>query len=229
MKIYFVSVHCTAASPAELTLPCGLNIQEGDVCIRSFENTLHALYVINARIEWEKLPLISSSLNTMSICWGNSLLYSFNGIDRRCGNTERLELLSQCFSDKIFNKFLSEVIAILKYEKDLIDLAVLKTLIEPGRRVLNRPLRHSPSAAATKNSIEKVSFFSCLSSELQNEVAQKLDRDNPHCVLRHIRTAYPKEFRIAFKEFNEKNPEGNIYFGLPYKKPEASAKSSANP
>lgn len=215
MKIYFVNFHCTTTSPADLTLPCGLNIQEGDVCIRSYEDTLHALFVINPLIEWKKLPLISSSFNTLSISWGNSLLYSFNGIDGRFGNLKRLELLSQCFSDKIFHNFLAEVIAILKYEKDLIDLAVLKTLIESGRGTTNKPLHHSPTTEATHNFHENISFFSCLSVELQNEVAQKLEKDTPQRVLRHIRTAYPKEFRIAFKEFNEKNPDGNIYAGLP--------------
>lgn len=215
MKIYFVNFHSTTTSPADLTLPFGLYIQEGDICIRSNEDTLHALFVINPQIEWEKLPLISSSINTLSISWGNSLLYSFNGIDGRYGNLERLELLSRCFSDKIFHNFLAEVIAILKYEKDLIDLAVLKTLIESGKSAPNKSLRHSPATVATQYSQEKVSFFSCLSGELQNEVAQKLERDTPQCVLRHIRTAYPKEFRVAFKEFNEKNPDGNIYAGLP--------------
>ena len=215
MKIYYVNSQSTTASPVDLKLPCGLNIQEGDICIRSFEDTLLALLVINPQIEWEKLPCISSCFNALSIRWGNSLLYSFNGIDGRYGNLERLELLSRCFSDKIFHNFLAEVIAILKYEKDLIDLAVLKTLMESGEGAHNISLRHSTTSVLIQYPLKNVSFFSCLSGELQNEVALKLERDTPQRVLRHIRTAYPKEFRIAFKEFNEKNPDGNIYTGLP--------------
>ena len=215
MKIYFVNSHCTSSSPSGLTLPYSLNIQEGDVCIRSFGDTLHALFVINPQIKWENLPLISSCINNLSINWGNSLLYSFNGIDGRFGKLERLELLDRCFSNKKFHNFLAEVIAILKYEKDLIDLAVLKTLIESGNGALNKLRHQSPTSLSNSYSQENISFFSCLSIELQKEIAKELKKNSPKCVLRHIRTAYPKEFRIAFKEFNEKNPDGNIYEGLP--------------
>lgn len=215
MKIYFVNFHCNTASPADLKLSCELKIQEGDICIRNLGNALNALFVTNPQFEWEKLPLISFSLNSLSIDWGNSLLYSFDGIDERHGNIVRLKQLSRCFSDKIFNNFLSEVIAILNYEKDLIDLAVLKTIIESRKNTPNKSPHHFPTTTAPQYSQKNVSFFSCLSCELQNEVIQRLKMDTPKRVLHHIRTVYPKDFRIAFKEFNEENPNGNIYAGLP--------------
>ena len=215
MKVYFVNCHCTSISPADLTLPCGLSIKEGDICIRSIDDTLYALFVINPRTKWKNLPLISSCFNSQAISWGNSMLNSFNGIGERYGNLERLGLLRMCFSDKKFHDFLTEIIAILKYEKDLIDLAVLKALIESVKITPNKSLCHAPSTAATQYPKEIVSFFSCLPGGLQNELTQKLKRDTPQYVLHHLRTEYPKEFRIAFKKFNEKNPGGNIYDGLP--------------
>ena len=109
MNIYFVNKQSKLKGPFDIKNGRQIQILRiGDVCIRDTEDGLLFLLVVNNINRWNSCKCIDKAKYTETKLTGNTLLFSFNGIEKRVGNVGILEWLSKIYPSEIIRNFLEQ-------------------------------------------------------------------------------------------------------------------------
>ena len=213
MNIYFVNKQSKLKGPFDIKNARQIQILRiGDVCIRDTEDGLLFLLVVNNTNRWNSCKCIDKAKYTETQLTGNTLLFSFNGIEKRVGNLGILEWLSKIYTSEIIRKFFLNAIDILTYKCDFwdIELFVRIHLMSPittiggenGFTDVNPKISHSSYPL----------FYLYLNEEMRAVFATMSEgNDSLRDIYEYLRGKYSAEFRKAIKKFLEDNPQTTIY------------------
>ena len=214
MNIYFVNKQSRIKGPFDVKSAFQSQLLRiGDVCIRDTEEGLLFLLIVNNSNRWNACKCIDKARYTETQLNGNSLLFSFNGIEKRVGNIECLEWLSKIYTSEIIHKFFMNAIDILTYKCDFWDINLFIGIhsMNPTTNIGGK----NDCINDTPKKIIKQSyplFYSYLKEELRNIFVSMYEKDvSLKDIYVQLRSQYSADFRKAIKDFLKDNSQATIY------------------
>lgn len=179
----------------------------GDVCIHEDSHGVSFLLVVSETNRWNACKCIGYANGGLGL-EGNTLLFSFDGLSRRYGKMNIIELLCSIFSDEPLHSFFTNASEILAYKSDLWDVSTFSRMLSLSP--LEIPTMAREESATYKTSITK--FESYLSKDSRTLFLSLHSQDKTlREVYQIIRQKYPDDFRQAMKLFLKDNPQATIY------------------
>lgn len=212
MNIYLVNKKSKIKGPYDITDQNRRHvIRIGDVCIRDTIDGLQFLLVISLQNKWSSCKCISIVNNEEFEEGGNTLLFSFNGVDGRKGNIEKLGILKRFFTQSPITQFLNNATDILEYKKDLWDSEIFKDLFGSIHEVVKQKSLINP-VKEVKVSDHPILFVAYLEKKVQDEFYYLIESGSSiKSAFTEIRNKFPKEFRYAMLDFINEHPHKSIY------------------
>lgn len=112
-------------------------INVGDVCLRETVDGIAFLFVYKTENAWGSCLCVGVGRFNTSDQLKESLLFSFDGIHGRKGNTSMLNQLLACFREKVIVDFFINAIDILKFKKDTWDLSLFQQFFSPVKTLIS--------------------------------------------------------------------------------------------
>ncbi|MBR0323038.1 MAG: hypothetical protein IIX06_00935 [Bacteroidales bacterium] len=213
MNIYFVNKKSKTKGPFDITDAHQNHIIKiGDVCIRDTDNGMFFLFVTSNTNRWESCKYISKIIHHETRLTGNTLLFSFDGINKRTGNIEYLRWMSNIYTSDLIRKFFTNAIDILTYKCDYWNIELFVKIHSITPLTPYKENKHRITEKSITSNHPTPLFLSYLDSEIisifHSMTEKGLSLRNTY---EFIRNKYPKEFQTAMKSFLEENPKSTIY------------------
>ena len=218
MNIYFVNKQSKLKGPFDIKNARQIQtLRIGDVCIRDTEDGLLFLLVVNNTNRWNSCKCIDKAKYTETKLTGNTLLFSFNGIEKRVGNIGVLEWLSKIYTSEIIRNFFFNAIDILTYKCDYWDIELFVRIHSITPISMEGMIsEHKKSPTMIHHSYPL--FYSYLKEELKSVFCSMFeDGASLREIYEHLRSKYSAEFSKSIKDFLEDNPQSTIYEPHQYK------------
>lgn len=211
MNIYFVNKKSNIKGPFDITDTHHQKIIKiGDVIIRDYDNCILFLLVISNTNKWSTCLCPEKAVGNLGL-EGNALLYSFDGTNRRFGNTQSIARLLKLFKAPLISNFFENILSILEYKCDFLDATIFLKLHSSTPFELpeaNSKIIENKNRLKTNTYI----FESYLTSDMLSLFHSLLNQDMPlREIYNDIRGKYPKDFREAIKAFLNDFPNNTIY------------------
>lgn len=212
MNIYLVNRYSKLKGPFDIIDSNRQHIiKVGDICLRDTEGGVDFLVVYNSNNIWSSCKLVGTGNNEILSEIGNTLLFSFDGLNRRKGIIPLIKQLVLCYREKVIIDFLNNAIDILEYRKDFWDGYLFPQFFADSQELIE--IDKETVSKKQPNSIHYPSVFAeYLSSELLDLLNAKLSEGlglkESYLVLREKN---PKQFRTSLMKFLAENPNGSIY------------------
>lgn len=142
MKIHYISESSSLKKPIQFQKSGVRFINNGDICIKANcnSNSLKVLFINDSDANWSQCSIIGTSITKPTHDPGNTLLFSYDGINKRSGNLGFLIQLSDCFSeDSSISKLLKNAIKILKYQEDSFDFDIISKIMVVQNEISSNP------------------------------------------------------------------------------------------
>lgn len=182
-------------------------IKIGDVCIREDSHVVSCLLVVSETNRWSACKCIGYAEGTLNL-EGNTLLFSFDGLNGRYGKMNEIEALSTIFNEEPLHSFFSNASEILSYNRDLWDISTFGKILSLSPIELPTMVKEEPVT-----NIKGITKFEGYLSEDSRTLFLSLHSEGQ--TLREayqvVRQKYPDDFRQAMKCFLKENPQATIY------------------
>lgn len=212
MNIYYVNKHSTLRGPFDIVGALRTNIMRvGDMCIREVNDNLLVLLIVSNENSWQICKCLGCSKTSLNLR-GNCLLFSFDGISRRCGNYRVISQLYQIFQEDSLHAFFKNALDILSYRHDLWDVSLFYKMLD-----LDNSGGKSKEESAGEVSVEIDNSFTTIFENFLDEKSktrfQQLygEGNSLKDVYTVIRKEYPLLFRTALRKFLVAYPDASIY------------------
>lgn len=210
MKVYFVSCKSHAVGPFDIRDSRNREfLQKGDICIRDTGTLLSFLLIESTKNLWDSCRCLKTVPSTALLLNANMLLFAFDGINKRKGKIEKLKEISTLFRDeKPFFHFFENIINILEYKCDYIDITIFQQIVKCGKNDSEgKCLPTNDTVHDTKR------YFYEYLEETANEYFVSLYTQGMPLrdIFIEIRHEYPVEFRNALSAFLLDYPQSSIY------------------
>ena len=168
--------------------------------------------MVNSVNRWSSCKCIDKARYIETQLSGNTLLFSFNGIEKRVGRVEHLEWLSKIYTSELMRNFFLNAIDILTYKCDFWDIGLFLKIhsVNPITNLggENGGIDDNPVIAHQSYPL----FYSYLNNELKTAfVSMFEDGTSIKEIYEYFRSKYSVEFRKAIKDFLEDNHQATIY------------------
>lgn len=211
MNIYFVNKKSNIKGPFDITdAHLQKIIKIGDIIIRNSDNAILFLLVVCNTNKWNTCHCVGEADGNIEID-SNTLLFSFDGISRRFGNTQIINLLLDKFNVPPISDFFENILSILEYKCDFMDATIFYKIhsIEPIE--LSETSCNLPNKTQVVNSTTYL-FETYLEPKILSQFQSSLKQNTPlKEIYFEIKKLYPNEFRKAIKAFHFDFPNSSIY------------------
>lgn len=213
MIIYYVCKESKLKGPYDITDANRRHIMGiGDVCIRETLNGVYFLIIQSSINKWTACKSCGVGNNKELEIKGNSLLFSFDGINKRFGEIKRLKAIIDCFSQDEIRTCIENAISILEYKSDYWELGVFTHLLSLSSDSVSFP---QDSKNGGNQQVEKnypTLFASYLPTEAKelffNQLGAGYTLKESYTI---VRKEYPSLYRSAMLRFLHDNPAKSIY------------------
>jgi hypothetical protein len=212
MNIYFVNRYSKLKGPFDII---GSNRQHiikiGDICLHDTTKGVEFLFVYNSNNIWNSCKFVGIGKCEILSEIGNTLLFSFDGLSRRKGNTPQLKQLALCYREKVIVDFFRNAVDILEYRKDFWDVSLFRQFFASSQELITPNEIISPSIIPDSRKYPSA-FAKYLDNELiellQSSINEGIGLKEAYVILREKN---PVLFRSALVKFIEDNPNRTIY------------------
>lgn len=212
MNIYLVSRYSKFKGPFDIIDSNREHfIKVGDICLRDYVEGLAFLVVCSSENSWNACKRVGIGNNDVLNGQGNTLLFSFDGLHRRKGNTAIIKQLIGCYREKVIVNFFCNAIQILEYKKDFWDVSLFQQFFATSQELIPRSDPTKPSVIQNYR-LYPSEFAKYLDKELFGMLTAGLNTGNGlKAMYKFLREKEPMLFRTALMKFLAENPTGTIY------------------
>lgn len=213
MNIYFVNKKSKIKGPLDIKDAYQNHIiRIGDVCIRDTESGMLFLFVTNNTNKWELCKCIGKANYSETELRSNTILFSFDGTNKRKGKIEHLKWLSNIYTSDLIKNFFKNAIDILTYKCDYWNIELFLKIHTTTPLTPYKENKHPITETTTTSNHQIPRFYSYLDNEIKNTFCYMIEKNTTlRETYEFIRKEHPKEFKIAMKNFLKDNPESTIY------------------
>ena len=213
MNIYFINRQSKLKGPFDVKNTHQIPILRiGDVCIRDTEEGLFFLLVVNNTNRWNSCKCIDKARCIEAKVSCNTLLFSFNGTEKRKGKVESLEWLSNIFTSEITHSIFLNAIDILTYKCDYWNIELFVKIHAMNPIAIEHKNVCNTKETSQTNHHSYPLFYSYLEEDLKGILCQMIEEGSSlREVYEYLRSMHAKRFREALRRFLEANPKSTIY------------------
>lgn len=213
MNIYFVNKDSTLKGPFDITNSQRQRIIKiGDVILRETANGLAFNIVVANENKWSSCKCVECTDRNLNL-EGNTLLFGFDGINKRMGNIKTIRKLKILFPTPPLLTFFENAISILSYQSDFWNLDIFYDIHKMTSIDLKQQNKLPPHIETNNDKDTNEYLFEMYMDE-ESELLFKslLKQKTPlRSIYSEIRKLYPERFRKALKAFLKKHPNSTIY------------------
>lgn len=212
MNIYLVNRYSKYKGPFDIIDSNRKHIiKVGDICLRDSVEGVEFLVVCSSDNSWKACKSVGIGDNSILSSYGNTLLFSFDGLHKRKGNVSLIKQLADCYREKVIVNFFGNAIDILEYKKDFWDVSLFSQFFASSQELISR----SESKKACVYQFDRqypTEFAKYLNKELFDILTEGLNTGNGlKAMYKFLREKEPVLFRTALMKFLAENPTSTIY------------------
>ena len=213
MIIYLVSKSSKIKGPFDITDANRRRIiGMGDICIRETDHGLCFLIVQSPSNKWGSCKLCEVGECEGLTIQGNTLLFSFDGINKRFGMIKQLEALIGSYAKEEVKNCIRNAIDILEYRVDFWEVGIFVRLLQTSSDHARPHQKHKVNEVQYPDTKGTALFVSYLPTEVRETLLRHLEEG--HTLKESylfVRNKFPSLYRSAFLKFNQENPSKSIF------------------
>lgn len=211
MKVYYINENCTFKGPCDILCPdLSPMLRIGDICIRESAKGISILLIVSSTNKWSRcLCLYSCPQKTNRL--GNSLVFSYDGLNKRYCNVVIIKQLLDILQNTKIRCLFQNLFDIANYKSDLIDFTPIANYLTINMDH-NESNKDCSETAIKKEMRTNFLFEEYLSDDAATTFATLFNQGyTPKDAYKRTRELYPASFRCSLKKFLHEHPKSNIY------------------
>lgn len=181
----------------------------GDLCLKESAKGIDIRFIINEVNMWNETLKLGCISKPELLPGGNIMVYSYDEAHPRLGNINLLKDIISIAGCLPIKRFFENVLDILQFKEDFLDLSAFKDLVEPYIKKRGKMTKLIENTDGNKRF---PLFMYFLPASLQNQMNLCIESgESLRSIYTSMRLQYPREFRSAFNAFMRANPSASIY------------------